>query len=65
LIAKRLHFPENGTETIRSNTVVTSSDTGYDLLRIDPFGALLERYEKQSYALPWQTNRTFIILKIL
>ena len=52
-----LIFPENDSETIRSNTVVTSSDTGYDLLRIAPFGALLERYEKQSYALPWHTKR--------
>ena len=52
-----LIFPENDSETIRSNTVVTYPDTGYDLLRFGPFGALLERYEKQSYALPWHTKR--------
>ena len=58
--AGRPHFPENGTETIRSNTVVISPDTGYDLLRFGPFGALLERYEKQSYALPWHTKSILI-----
>ena len=60
-----LIFPENDSETIRSNTVVTYPDTGYDLLRFGPFGALLERYEKQSYALPWQIKSTLIILVFL